>query len=271
MSTLTSSLAIGYTNHASGVTITATTSASGYPVTNLSSSRLSSSWHSTNGSLTSQQLIADLGSSKDIDIIALIGTNLEDDATREPKTSENSNLSSPEFNPGSGNVFNTSYAGVLDDSSVYGRNLIVLPGSTYNSRYVGLSLSDSGNPDNHLSGRVFWAGPLWQPVISFGLKDGSLRKRRELVGNPGLEKYITYLEVSLDCLTEAEGRAVESICGAKLRTGRLLVIPRPDQAATWQGEALYCVMSGLPTLEAWPQGGGLMIWKVKLIFKECED
>lgn len=275
MATLTSSLAIGYLNHASGKTITATTSASGYPASNLSQAGLSSSWHSATGSLTSQQLVADLVSSRDIDVIALIGTNLEDDATRTAKTSENSNLSSPEYDSGSGDAFNLTNQGLLDSSlddvSVYGRNVIVLPGSTKNSQYVGLLLSDSGNPDNHLSGKVFWAGPLWQPQISFGMKDGSFIKRLEPVGNPGLERFMTFLDVSLDVLSEAEGEALRSICVARLRSGRLLVIPRPDQAATWQSEALYCTLNGGVKLTNWPQGGGEQKWKVQLTFKECED
>lgn len=274
MAPLSGSFAIGYLNYASGKTISATTSASGYPAANLSLSDLSSSWRSTAGSLTSQQLIADLGSPLDIDIIALIGVNLEDDATREPKTSESSNLSSPEFNPGSGNVFdvtNQSLITTLDDISPYGRNLIIFTNQTYNSRYVGLSLSDSGNPDNYLSGRVFWAGPVFQPVISFGLKEGSFVKRIEPVGSPGLERGLTYLDVSFEVLSEAEGEALRSIFMARLRSGRLLVVPRPDQPATWQSEVLYCTLAGGIKLTAWPQGAGVVIWKVQLTFKECED
>lgn len=271
MATLTSSLAIGYVNRAAGKTITATTSATGYPASNLSTSRLSSSWRSTAGSLTNQQLIADLTTSQNVDIIALIGTNLDDDATREPKTSESSNLSSPEYNPGSDDVFDLSYPDLAELEPVYGRNLIVLPGQTLNSRYVGLLLSDSGNADNFLSARVFWAGPLWQPQISFGMKDGSFIRRYEPVGNPGLERFLTFLDISLDVLSEAEGNALRSIILERLRTRRLLVIPRPGEAATWQAEALYCTLAGGVKLTAWPQGGGEIIWKVQLSFKECED
>lgn len=271
MSTLTSSFAIGYINHAAGRTISATTSATGYPASNLSSSRLSSSHRTTAGSLTTQNIDVDLASAKDIDVIALIGTNLSDSATRTPLTSEASNYSSPEYNPGSASVFNLTYPDLVAGTRRYGRHLIVLPGFTLNSRYVRVTLNDSGNSDNFLSSRVYWVGPLWQPAIPFSMKEGSFKKRRELVGDPGIERYLTYLEVSFDVLTEAEGVALESLCASRLRTGRLLVIPRPTQAATWQSEALYCTLVGMPTLTAWPQGGGLQIWKVQLVFKECED
>lgn len=272
MTTLTSSFAIGYVNHANGKTITATTAATGYPASNLNSSTLSSAWHSTGGSLTNQNLDVDLGSSLDVDIIALIGTNLrEATASRTPVMSENSNYSSPEYNPGSSGAFDTTYPALADDTPSYGRNLIVFPGTTLNSRYGRLTVSDSGHPSNFLTGRVLWFGPIWQPLISFPVKEGSFKKRREPVGVPGLERGLRVLDVQLDVLSEAEGRALESICGERLRTRRLLVVPRPDQPATWASEALYCTLTGLPTLTAWPQGGGLIFWRVSLTFRECED
>lgn len=271
MAILTSSFAIGYYNHASGKTITATTSGTGYPASNLSSARLSSSWRSATGSLTSQNVDVDLGSSLSIDVIALIGTNLTDAANRTPKTAENSAFSSPEYNPGSANVFDTSYPVLLTNTHRYGRNLIVLPGSTLSSRYVRVTLNNSGHVDGHLSARVYWVGPLWQPLYSFAGREGTYKRRLETVGNPGVERSLSYLEVTFDALTEAEGVALQSLCTTRLRTGRLLVIPRPDQPATWQTEAFYCTLASLPTLSAWPQGGGLSYWKVGLVFKECED
>lgn len=268
---LTSSFAVCYNNLALSKTITATTSATGYPASNLSQARLSTSHRTTAGSLTTQNIDLDLSSSQAIDVIALIGTNLTDAATRTPILSNASNFTSPLYAPGSGNVFNLSYPDVVTVSYRYGRNLIILPSQTYSPRYVRVTLNNSGNPSNYLSSRIYWVGPLWQPQISFSLKDGSFKKRLEFIGDPGLEKFLTVLEVSLDALTEAEGEALRSICAAKMRTGRLLVIPRPDQPATWQGEAVYCTLQGPPTLTAWPQGGGEMRWKVQLTFRECED
>ena len=274
MSTLTDSFAIGYLNHASGSTITATTSATGYLATNLSNPRLGgvgSSHRTTAGSLTTQNIDVDLASAKDIDVIALIGTNLEDSATRTPVTSEASNYTSPEYNPGSGAVFNLTYPDLIANTRRYGRNLIVLPGSTLNSRYVRVTLNNSGHASNYLSSRVFWVGPLWQPLISFGMKEGTFKIKLEPIGDPGIERAIKVVDLSFDVLSEGEAIALETICTARLRTGRLLIIPRPDQPATWQAEALYCTLQGLPQRSAWPQGGGTERWKVQLSFRECED
>jgi hypothetical protein len=269
MATLTSSFAIGYTNHATGKTVTATSTTAGYVASNLNTPRLSSSWRSVG--LTSQNVNVDLGSSLDMDVIALIGTNLTDSATRTPVTSENASYTSPEYNPGSANVFNLTTPTLVTPNYRYGRNLIVLPGSTLNSRYVRQTLNNSGNPAGFISSRVYWVGPLWQPATSFGMKDGTFKKRKELVGEPGVERYISLIDVSFDVLSEAEGIALESLCATRLRTGRLLVIPRPTQPATWQSEALYCTLQGMPTLTGWPQGGGLIFWRVQLTFRECED
>lgn len=271
MPTLTSSFAISYLNRANGAAITSTTAATEYPATNLSSSRLSSSWRSNTAALVSQNVNVDLGSEYEIDVIALIGTNLTNTATRSPVTAENISFTSPEYNPGSGNVFDNSYPDLVDGTRRYGRNLIVLPGETLESQYVRLTLSNSSNPDNYLSARVFWVGPIWQPSISFGISDGTIKKKKVLVGEPGIERALTQIEVSFGVLTEAEGVQLETLCASRLRSGRLLIIPRPDQPATWQSEGLYCTLVGMPELAAWPQGGGEIRWKVQLTFRECED
>lgn len=273
MATLTGSIAIGYINRASGKSITGTTSATGYPATNLSTSLLSQAWRSTTSSITNQFLNVDLGSSLDIDIIALIGTNLSDSATRTPLTSEVSNFATLEYNPGPATVFNLTWPSLVSDIGRYGRNLIVLPGSTLNSRYVSVELDDAGNANNYLSARVYWVGPLWQPSIGFACQPDTYRIYRRIIGDPGMQRYITFIEVDLHVLTELEAVQLESICSARLSTGRLFFIGRPTQPASFLRECIYCTLDGEDAIRriAWPQGGGLIYWKVSLRFRECED
>jgi hypothetical protein len=270
MAILTGEFAIGWVNHASGKTMASSTAATGYPVSNLNNSRLSQQFRTT--ALSTQNIDVDLAAARDIDVIALIGNNFTDTATAATRTSESAAYSSPEFNQLSTLIYDaTTYPALISDTPRYGRNMIVLPGTTYNSRYVRTTVTNAGNPDSRLSARVYWVGPLWQPGTGFTIEQGSFRKKRETVGSPGMERYITVLEVDFALLTEGEARALESLCSARLRTGRLLVIPRPLQPATWLSEALYCTLVGLPTLNAWPQGGGLIYWTVSLVFRECED
>lgn len=274
MATLTSSLAIGYTNHAEGRTITATTAASGYAASNLSSALLSSAWRSTTGSLTAQTLIADLASAKDIDLIALIGFNGQNSATGSYTTSEASNLSSPEYGPTSAASWDaTTWPYLLDDSGPYGRNLIHFPGTTKNSRYVGITLADSGNPSNYLSGRVLWAGPILQPSESFSIETEKWAIRPVPIGAPGLQRSLRALDFELTMVSEAEGRKLESLIRVKLSTGRLLVVPRPTMPESFLSEALYCRLDlekAPPARYIIPTSGGLR-WRMSMSFLECED
>lgn len=271
MATLTGSIAIGWVNRASGKTVTATTAATGYPASNLSTALMSTKWRGATGSLTAQNVDVDLGSSLDIDVIALVGFNGEDDATRSPKTAENSGFSPTEHDPGSGNAWDaTTNQALANDTPVFGRNLIYLPGSTLNSRYVRLVLNDSGNPDNRLSASVYWVGPLWQPANSFRIEEDAYKLIYEPVGTPGIERYLRVLEVELHTLTEAEARQIASVCAERLRSKRLLVIPRPTHPENFLSEVIYCTLVELPTLSAIPIATGLR-WKVSLQFREVED
>lgn len=272
MATLAGAIAFCYVNRASGKTITATTAATGYPASNLNNARMSSSWRST--ALTGQRIVADLTTAQDIDVVALIGYNGEDDSTCTVKTSEASDLSAHEYTSGSITPLDATTYPVLSgasDTPRYGRNLIHFTGATKNSRYVGFdTLDDSGNADGFLRGRVLWAGPAWQPSDSFDLTGEKFRRRRELVGPPGMQRYVTYIDVEFFAMSEGEARKLEGIAGARLSTGRLLVVPRPLSVSTFLYEALYCTLEGLPDFGAVPVQGGLC-WRVGLTLKEVED
>lgn len=271
MATLTGAIAIGWVNRAANGTVSATTAAAGFPASNLKLPPLSSKWRSTTGSLTTQNVDVDLGTSMDIDVIALLGFNGDDDATRSPKTAENSGFSPTEHDPGSGNAWDTTtYPALIADTPAFGRNLIYLPGSTLNSRYVRLVLNDTGNPSNYLSASVFWVGPLWQPANSFKIDEDAYKFRLVAVGEPGMERYLRELEMELYAMSEGEARQIESVCANRLRSSRLLVIPRPTVAATWLREAIYCTLVELPVSSCIPVRSGLR-WKTTVVFREVED
>lgn len=274
MATLAGGLAIGYANRADGKTITATTAATGYAASNLNSPRQATSWRSTTGSLTAQTLIADLSSAQDIDLIALLGFNGEDDATGSYTTSENSDLSSPEYGATSAASWDaTTWPYLVDDAGPYGRNLIHFPGTTKNSRYIGITLADSGNPDNYLSGRVFWTGPIFQPAESFLIEQEKWAIRRVVIGSPGIQRSLRAMDFDLTMQSEVEARKLESLIATKLSTGRLLVVPRPTMPESFLSEALYCRLDlekSPPARYIIPVSGGLR-WKMSLSFLECED
>lgn len=273
MGTLTSIVAIGYLNRASGATMAATTADGSYPVANLANARLSSPYRSTAGSLTGQSIDVDLGATyTDLDVMALLGCNFQDAATRSPVLSTHSDYSSPVYNPGSGNAFDVStYPALVADVPTYGRNMIVFPGSSKSARYARFTCADSGNPSNYLSARVYWVGPVWQPVIGIDMGDGGLERDLEYVGEPGMERRLEIMRYSHAFLTEGEARQFRSIARTKLRTGRLLVVARPLSPSVWlNGEALHCSMRSV-SKETPVFANGSYHWKVTLEFIEVED
>lgn len=263
MATLTSAPAICYVNRVSGKTITATTAATGYAASNLNNSRMFSSWRST--ALTAQDLIADLATAQDIDVIALLGYNGTDTATSRFRTSEASNLGSPEYDSGTISSFDTTYTAKLDDSPVYNRHTIKFPGTTYNSRYVGVTVTDASG-SSYQKGSVVWAGPVWQPP--YGM-DFSSEPSTEFVGAPGIERYIRTWKLTLRGLSEAEARELESILRNKLRSGRYLIVPRPTTTATFINEALYATLVEPAKRRAMPTNP--IRWSVDVAFREVED
>jgi hypothetical protein len=264
MATLTSAPAIGYVNRASGKTITATTAATGYPASNLNNSRLSSSWRST--ALTAQDLIADLTTSQDIDVLALIGYNGEDDAQARFRTSEASNLSSPEYDSGTISAYDVTYAAKLSDTPVWGRHTINFPGTTKNSRYAGITVTDAGNPDTYQKGSVFWAGPVWQPPKAMAFDS---EPTFEPVGSPGVERAILGWRMVLRFLTEQDSRELLSILRNKLRSGRYLIVPRPLETKTFLHEAIYATLASGPKRTPLPTFP--VKWQVEIEFREVED
>jgi hypothetical protein len=243
VATLLSTPAIGYVNLADSRTITVSSAATGYPGTRLSNPLLSESWRTAAGTLASVTVDVDLGAAQDIDVAALVGVNLDDDATRRLQLDSESTFGAPNtHDSGTGDAFDVStYPSLLDDSPAHGRNLIYFPGSTQSARYARFTLSDSGNADNYLKASVLWVGPVWQDVT--GMQYGwSLVD--ELVGKPGLEQSRRVWKLAYEYVTWAEARALRSILRNILRHKRVLVVPHPTQEETFVDEAVYATVRG---------------------------
>lgn len=264
MPTLTSAPAIGYVNRASGKTITATSAATGYVASNLSNARMGSSWRST--ALTAQDLIADLTTAQDLDVLALLGFNGEDDAQARWRTSEASNLSSPEHDSGTISAFDTTYTAKLDDSPVYGRHAVHFPGTTKNSRYAGITVTDAGHPAGYQKGSVFWAGPIWQPPEGL---DYESELADVFVGEPGVERYLREWSLQFKTLSEAEARELRSILRNKLRSSRYLIVPRPTLTPTFINEAIYATCTEQARILPMPTYP--IRYSVQVTFREVED
>lgn len=243
MTILTSELVIGYLNLASGKTITATTAATGFPASNLADPRLQATlWRSTAGSLTSQNIDVDLGSSSPYDIVALLGTNLEDSATRQPYGDDVSNFATPDWTPGSASVFDVSVPPLLsgrDGWFVFGRHLIIFTETTQTDRYVRVTLNNSGNTDNYLRAAVSWIGPIIQLPFDIAWEPAPWK----FVGVPGSDRIQRLHTFTFKAVTLQQKVYLESLIYKLKRSGRMLLVPRPTRKETWQSEAIYCTFS----------------------------
>lgn len=218
------------------------------------------SWRSS--TLTSVNLDADLGANYDIDVLALIGVNLDDDATRTPVIDDTAGFGSPLYAPGSSNAFDLTNAELLPHRPNHGRNLIILPGSTITGRYTRITLNDSGNPDNYLAARTYWAGPIWQPP--WGINEAS-ELSTLFIGQAGVERYLRKWRIVFNALTRAEQFKIKSVLLAKLRSGVVLLIPHPTVASTFVEEAIMARMVGEPSIQMM---ASFPYWTVEVEFLE---
>jgi hypothetical protein len=274
MPTLVNRLAIGYQNLASGKVISATTQEVGYLSSNLSNSRLAGPlgrWRSTDLSLTNQDIDIDLAAVEDFDVIALIGTNLEDDATRRIYTDDASNFASPDHdsnNEDDGDVFDLTTSPIIDGRDgwpVVGRHLVYFPGMTLSNRYVRVRLSDAGNADNYLRASVAWVSKILQLPFDFEWEAGPYM----VDGEPGMERVLRTHQFISKGITTAQKVLLESLFYILKRSGRCLIIPRPLQKETWQHESLYGTFKDAPRSTRMLSSDEL--WQVTFGFVEVLD
>ncbi|MBW8034227.1 MAG: hypothetical protein FVQ79_00740 [Planctomycetes bacterium] len=144
---------IGWLNKFDNAALTVGSEISTLPVTNLQHVHLSKKWRTATG-VKSSYFVADMGASIDIDVVALLGTNLTPAATILIRASD--------ANP-------SGVPGELLDTGVVGANVITNYPAVYyelsatiTARYWRIDIADASVVDNLHLGRCFM-GPLWQP------------------------------------------------------------------------------------------------------------
>lgn len=278
MPALTNRLAIGYDNLASGKSIVSMSEASGYAASNLALPRLYGSngnerWHSASGSLTAQSIDVDLGSAQDIELIGLLGVNLEDDATRRILTDDASNFASPDHDSDlqtgdDGSVFDTSIPPLIAGRRSwppFGRHLLYFPSTTQTNRYVRVTAGDAGNADNYLSAAVLWVSRILQLPFDWNWEPGP----PVVDGEPGLERVYRTHNFTCRGLTTQQQVDVESLFYVMKRTGRVVICPQPLQRETWIHKAWYGVFQGAPRSTRMLTSEEL--WQISLSFVEVLD
>lgn len=260
---LTGAPAIGYLNLADGVALGGF-GASGYPFSNLSNPRMSSSWRSVSD-VSDVAVSVDLGAVVDIDVVALIGDNLTLDGTEETELDNEDDFPSPHYAPGPRDAHDSTHAAILTPYAPQGNIIAHVLADTVAARYARMTLDDTGNSDGYLSARVLWVGPVWQPEL--GIDAESVREL-VFVGSPGMERALIQWRLVFHMQNRTKAHELESILLNKLRSGRYLIIPHPDRPETFLWEAIYATMVGAPKVV--PQAL-YPYWTTEVTFLEVVD
>ena len=175
------------------------------PASNLGTPDLARLWRAASG-VTAVSVTVDLGSAQATAILGLLNTNLTAAATFRVRTSNNSNMSSPDIDTGVSQLAATGYL------STAKRQLVFPYPAASTRRYVRIDMTDASLPWIEAGKLVI--GPGWTPQrgYAFGwswdwedLSEShiSIGGQRWVNVRPGL----WVLDLTLQALTQAEGRA----------------------------------------------------------------
>lgn len=219
------------------------------PLTNLKNQQPTKIARSTNDSTASTLFVADIGRVAPVSMFALINHNLSADATIRFRLSTASNLSNPTIDA----TVDAIIANIVFGSQPWGAfpwtgiGSDVLPGglvsfyqhtSSEFGQYIGVNITDTGNPDSYVQIGVFKAGDPIIPSInmSYGARlkfiDPS-RQSRTVGGQKYFDVKPKYRQFAAELSWMTEAEAIGSIFDMQnLRgiSGGLFMIYDPDDA-----------------------------------------
>lgn len=235
-------LLIGYTNLAKGQTLSTDSASTAFPVARANNHRLDRAARSDND--LSIWVQADLGAAGDVDIVSLIATNLEADATRRVRVGDDSSFATTDYDTGVtlGAAFDTTWTNRLSWAPPHGRTMIQRVTPSANRRYVRIDLDDAGNADGFLRYGVFWAGPTYSPPDSYmsysidtEISDGRVRR---------------ICNLRYDSLLRADAGEFFALLAALGDRNRVLIVPQDDAPESWLNEAFLANLVDSTRLES---------------------
>lgn len=235
-----------YANRLTSITATANSSATGYGPERLRDPRLWYRTRTVDGTF-SLVLTWDLGSSVEIPIVGAVGHNLLDDAEIKVEVSDVSNFSVLIYDSGAVGAFNLSRARPVAIQPPAGYPIIHIPATTPTGRYLRLTLDDVSRASGHVELAHVTTGPLLDLEVQRGLSLGDDAP----LGMAGLGEWMLPLIIS-----EYDADQVRIIHRWSASTGgRLLLVPREDEADSWQYQAIWGTASDERMDSGWIRGG----------------
>ncbi len=250
---------IAYQNLADDAALTTDSELSTLPAANVQEEHVARKWRT--GAVTDAYLVFDLGSSMAASVMAMLGTNLSEDATVRVRASDS------DATGATGEIYDS---GVIDAGVKSGFGAIYHLFDEVSARYWRIDLSDSSLTYIE-AGRVF-IGPRWTPAlgVEFGSWSPFVEDPSQIRRSYGGQSYADVLpkrrgiQMTLNYLSDDEAfdsaHAMLMACGT---TADVLVIPRETSGRNSE-EAVWGLMEALdPILHK-----TIQTWSQKLLIKE---
>lgn len=241
-------------------TLTVDSELTALPKENLQNLQIVKVWRTN--SATSAQIDVDLGSSKIIDLLAIINHNFTVNATIRWRLSAVSNFSTTVYDSGTVDVwpaiedFGASPWGVFTwggkptqaIADLYTANVFAVLSDAKIARYIRVDIADSTNAAGYLQAGRLIAGPAYQPTINYAngvefefIDESRVTKSRG--GQTFVDEVEKFRRIRFDLINLPESEIFGNVFNALDRikgiSQDVLVIPQPDEPTTWITQNIY--------------------------------
>ncbi len=241
-------------------TLTVDSELAGLPKENLQNIQIVKVWRT--GAVTSAQIDLDLGSSKILDLMAIINHNFTITATIRFRVSSVSDFSTTQHDSGVVDVwqpveaFGASPWGVFTwgskptqaQAEAFTPNTFEFIPAAVIGRYVRINITDSLSTDGYLQAGRLIVGPVYQPTINysngveFEFIDNS-RVTKSRGGQTFVDEVEKFRRISFDLVnipeSEIFGNIFNKMDRVKGISKDVLVIPQPNETSTWLTQNIY--------------------------------
>lgn len=241
-------------------TLTVDSEIASLPKENLQNLQIVRVWRTN--STTTAQIDVDLGSSKIVDLLAIINHNFTVNATIRWRLSAVSDFSTTVYDSGTVDVwpaiedFGSSPWGVFtwggkptqEIADLYTANVFAVLSDAKIARYIRVDISDSTNAAGYLQAGRLIVGPAYQPTINyangveFEFVDQS-RVTKSRGGQTFVDEVEKFRRIRFDLINLPEpeifGNVFNALDRIKGISQDVLVIPKPDEPTTWITQNIY--------------------------------
>ncbi len=252
-------------------TFTAGGAQANFPATNMQNARVYSTWRSTDATTANTKYDIDLGASKAIEAVWVVGCNAADDATWQIKASDSATFPGDPGDHDSGSISVWATQVTIHESATppWGKTAAHLLGSVVTRRYVRVEIDDTtSNTDGYVEIAVAEVSGLWAPgrahVFGQPLSDKE-------VGPKDHPRHARTRAFRFRGMTEAEGFSMLGIGYNLSRDQAALFIPQHERTDLVQHDWIYAELSARPVVTPMLYDGAATIFSGNMRTKEVSE